>query len=431
MTFNRILLVFIFFITGEMFAQSNSILYLEKVQIDGKSSEWSTNYQLLSFTQKNISDPNQVKIYAAWNELNLFLLFDVKDKKLISLTHDSTKVHLNDAVEFFIDPLSDSKTKMDINDHQFLVGINGQHTILKGDYRKTDNDSIEAPKEHGLSTLIFKYKILPHGTINTMDLDSGYIVEMSIPFSAIGIEPREGVTFKADFCVDDGDSLVDITTIPDSGEVPEFYYSSYKGYSNFSFPKDWSAFTLKGKPSGVSTFIKTNGRSLLWFVIAVVVLSALIIFWLSYRIRQLKNIPEKSSITQFEQIQHYIDEPEPKEEKLTDQNVQSEEPDLIKKARNYVSKNIQDDIEMEKLASECAVSIRQLQRVFKEHLGITPSGFVAILKMEEAGNLLKSGKYNVTEVAYHLGYSDAAYFTRVFKKYFGYPPSRILGQKHI
>jgi len=428
MTYFRVLFAFLIFLTSvSLHAQSNSISFIEKVQVDGKSTEWSNSYRLISFTQSNLSNSNQIKIYGGWNELNLFLLFDVRDSKLITLTNDSNKVHLNDAVEFFIDPLCDSKTKMDINDHQFLVGVNGKHTILKGDYRKTDSDTIEAPKEHGLSTLIFKYKVSALGTINSMDVDSGYLVEMSIPFSAIGIEQKEGVHFKADFCVDDADSLVDIFAIPDSGEVPAFYFSSYNGYSNFSFPSDWSVFTLKGKPSGISTFIKSNGRSLLWLVIIVVIASVLVIFWLSYRIRQLKNVPEKSSIVQFEQIQHYIDESSLLKEKPSEQTIESEEPEVIKKARDYISKNIQNEIEMEKLASDCAVSVRQLQRIFKEHLGITPSGFVAILKMEEAQNLLKSGKYNVTEVAYHLGYSDAAYFTRVFKKYFGHPPSQILG----
>ena len=86
--------------------------------------------------------------------------------------------------------------------------------------------------------------------------------------------------------------------------------------------------------------------------------------------------------------------------------------------------NIENEIELEKLSRECAVSSRQLQRIFKDHLNITPSNFIVILKMEEASSLLKVGEKNVTEIAYHLGYSDPAYFTRVFKKYFGYPPSK-------
>ena len=38
--------------------------------------------------------------------------------------------------------------------------------------------------------------------------------------------------------------------------------------------------------------------------------------------------------------------------------------------------------------------------------------------------LLASGKYTATEIAYMVGYSDPAHFTRAFKRWTGSPPSR-------
>lgn len=422
-------------IIGHNYSQQNAISYIEKVQVDGKMDEWPRKKPLISFMQDNPikKNANQVKIYAGWNELYLFILFSIDDKNLISLTNDSIKGHLNDAVEFFIDPLSDSRDKMDVNDYQFIVAINGKITILKGDYRKTDSIDYKAPKEHGITTMVFKSATYIMGKINQPGVDTGYQVEMAIPFSAIGIEPKEGIFFKADFCVDDADSLVDIASITDSLGIPGFFYSSWKGGRDFSFPTDWSVFTLKGKPTWLSQFIKTNAVMLWWTVIIIVIISSVIIFLLIYRIRQLKNVPKKSSIQQFEQIQQYIDDSSSKKiEQINEpgpviaENISTEEPEVIKKARNYILKHIENEVEIDKLASACAVSSRQLQRIFKEHLTITPGSFIVILKMEEAEKLLKSGKYNVTEVAYHLSYSDAAYFTRVFKKYFGYPPRQVL-----
>lgn len=43
--------------------------------------------------------------------------------------------------------------------------------------------------------------------------------------------------------------------------------------------------------------------------------------------------------------------------------------------------------------------------------------------MEEAAKMLLKNEFNVSEIAYALGFSDPAYFTRLFKKYFGESPS--------
>lgn len=427
-------------------AQGASIPYKEEVVVDGKIKEWSVRFPLISFTQDNIpkSNSNTVSIYAGWNESYLFIAFKVDDRNLILLSDDSTKAYLNDAVEFYIDPFSDSKDKMDVNDFQFIVNLKNQVSILKGDFRKTDSPDVLAPKEHGITTLVFKSATQIMGKINEPGIDTGYIVELAIPLAAIGIIPKEGVRTKMDFCINDADSLLDIAPIPDSAEVPGFFYSSWKGSRDFSYPSEWSVFELKGKPSWLSSFLKVNTKPILGVGISILLLASLTITWLLIRIRQLKNVPEKAGLAQLFEIQKYIDEPVivvddlektedniSKEVKLDEETISEEkaslkeEPLVIKKARNFIQTNIENEIELEKLSRECAVSSRQLQRIFKDHLNITPSNFIVILKMEEASNLLKGGEKNVTEVAYQLGYSDPAYFTRVFKKYFGYPPSKI------
>ena len=48
---------------------------------------------------------------------------------------------------------------------------------------------------------------------------------------------------------------------------------------------------------------------------------------------------------------------------------------------------------------------------------------VPVRKTGKAAMLLKAGDYNVTEVAYMLGYNDIRYFSTTFKKYYGKSPS--------
>ena len=76
----------------------------------------------------------------------------------------------------------------------------------------------------------------------------------------------------------------------------------------------------------------------------------------------------------------------------------------------------------ETLAKELALSLRQMQRIFKDELDTTLTSFITLIKLERAAEMLKSGK-NVTEAGFATGFNDSSYFSRVFKKYFGVSPS--------
>ena len=62
--------------------------------------------------------------------------------------------------------------------------------------------------------------------------------------------------------------------------------------------------------------------------------------------------------------------------------------------------------------------------------GIPPADFIRNIRMKEAAILLKSKQYSVTEVAEMVGVSDPKYFTDVFKKFYGVPPSTYMKQNN-
>ncbi|HMG16117.1 MAG TPA: AraC family transcriptional regulator, partial [Saprospiraceae bacterium] len=91
--------------------------------------------------------------------------------------------------------------------------------------------------------------------------------------------------------------------------------------------------------------------------------------------------------------------------------------------KNYIEENIESDISIDQLARKLHTSTRQLQRLFKEEINLTPKQFITIIKLEKASWLLSNSNKSISEIAFATGFSDPAYLTNVFKRYFGLPPS--------
>lgn len=68
------------------------------------------------------------------------------------------------------------------------------------------------------------------------------------------------------------------------------------------------------------------------------------------------------------------------------------------------------------------LSVYQINAVTKATLGKTCSGIIDEYIILEAKRYLLATSNQVNQIAYHLGYEDASYFTRFFKKHTGYSP---------
>ncbi|MFS4446862.1 two-component regulator propeller domain-containing protein [Maribacter sp. 2307UL18-2] len=78
------------------------------------------------------------------------------------------------------------------------------------------------------------------------------------------------------------------------------------------------------------------------------------------------------------------------------------------------------------LCAEIGMSSSKLYRKIKELTGLAPNEFIRTIRLKKSAKLLKTKKYNVSEVTDHVGFSDPLYFSRCFKKQFGYPPSQLI-----
>jgi len=76
------------------------------------------------------------------------------------------------------------------------------------------------------------------------------------------------------------------------------------------------------------------------------------------------------------------------------------------------------------LAGATGISVRELQRLFAEHVGVGPKRVIRRYRLREVTERLASGApIDWAALAADLGYADQAHFTRDFKQLFGESPT--------
>ncbi|HMU44431.1 MAG TPA: two-component regulator propeller domain-containing protein [Ignavibacteriaceae bacterium] len=85
----------------------------------------------------------------------------------------------------------------------------------------------------------------------------------------------------------------------------------------------------------------------------------------------------------------------------------------------------EEEFNIEEFCGEVAMSRTQLHRKLKALTGKSATLYVRTVKLSKAKKMIEEKTGNISEIAYSLGFSSPAYFTRCFKEEFGYPPSDI------
>jgi len=97
---------------------------------------------------------------------------------------------------------------------------------------------------------------------------------------------------------------------------------------------------------------------------------------------------------------------------------------LVEKARFLMEENIYGEINLNVIAGLLGVSTSHLNEVFKSYTAMTPYQYFISIKIRRAKDLLESGDLPIKEVAFRLGFDDPYYFSRLFRKKAGLPPSK-------
>lgn len=96
----------------------------------------------------------------------------------------------------------------------------------------------------------------------------------------------------------------------------------------------------------------------------------------------------------------------------------------IRKSVDYIEKNYANpDLTLNEIANQSGITDTHFRRLFKQFYGVTPITHITNLRLRKSKMLLSHTNLSVDEISKKCGFNEYSYFTRLFKKHFGMPPS--------
>ena len=115
-------------------------------------------------------------------------------------------------------------------------------------------------------------------------------------------------------------------------------------------------------------------------------------------------------------------------EEIAPEEVSPRDKAFLKDLYELMEKEIADsELDITRISEKMRMSRTKFYYKVKGLTGENPSSFFKLYKLNYAANLLKEGKYNMSEIAYMTGFNSLSHFSTSFKKQFGVPPSEYTG----
>jgi AraC-like DNA-binding protein len=339
-----------------------------------------------------------------WNERALRLLCEVGDTTPVAAglrDEDPALGELSDSIEIFLDAGGERTPLMDTNDYQFTIARDGRRTTFKGSaalaetFRKALPGLPAAqPKDWGMNIPL--EVAVADGPEAGPGGSPGYRIEVAIPWSAVGGAPPVGREFDLDVGVND------LSESPGGGAPAVVHSSDWSSHARFDSPAAWSRARLE--PPGL--WPRMLRRAGPWLAGLGVALALALSFFLGRRAIRGKRLAA------FVAAPLVVGDAEP-----------SKADDPVERLRRSLGSRLREDLTAENLAELAGVSLRTLQRLFRERFGTSPMNWLMETRLREAARLIRDGDDPVTKIAYRVGFKDPSHFTRRFKARFGVSPN--------
>ena len=95
----------------------------------------------------------------------------------------------------------------------------------------------------------------------------------------------------------------------------------------------------------------------------------------------------------------------------------------MERAMEYFHQHYAEPVSIEAYAHSRSMSVSWFLRCFKQYTKQSPLQYITAIRLNAAVNLLENTDYNIAEIAAMSGYDNPLYFSRIFRKTKGVPPS--------
>ena len=95
----------------------------------------------------------------------------------------------------------------------------------------------------------------------------------------------------------------------------------------------------------------------------------------------------------------------------------------MNKVLQYIETNLHNDVSLTEISEYAEVSSGYLSRIFKKYYNTSVVDYIHICKILLAKEYMVSSDMNISDISFMLGYSEAGYFSKIFRKYEKMTPS--------
>jgi AraC family transcriptional regulator len=105
--------------------------------------------------------------------------------------------------------------------------------------------------------------------------------------------------------------------------------------------------------------------------------------------------------------------------------------DRVERTKELLARDLVNPPTLEQLGTEVGCSPFYLSRIFSREVGLTIPQYLRNIRMERAAELLRSGRFNVSEAAIEVGYSSLSHFSKAFCETIGCCPVLYPAAKNV
>ncbi|QUX94375.1 AraC family transcriptional regulator [Marinomonas sp. CT5] len=97
-------------------------------------------------------------------------------------------------------------------------------------------------------------------------------------------------------------------------------------------------------------------------------------------------------------------------------------PNCIKDSIQLMENNVEDPLSIDELTKLVGISRRQIERLFKSNVGVTPARYYMEYRLTHARQLIQQSNLSIFEVSVACGFVSSAHFSRTYHRFFGQSP---------